>query len=685
MPTIAAMGADYAVQPVPSKQVKVTDGFWATKLEVNRTVTIPHLFKMNDENERLNNLRKGAGLMPGPYISRRYNDTDVYKLLEAVGYSLMLHPDPALEKIADEQIEIIAKAQQPDGYIYPARTIDPKNPAPGAGAERWSREGGSHELYNQGHMIEAGVVYSQATGNPRFLELAKKCGDMLCNTFGPDKRHDTSGHEEIELALVKLYGATKEKKYLDLAQFFIDQRGQPHTFGDYSNDAPSGFLMYNDRPYRQDDKPVIEQQEAQGHAVRATYLYSGLTDVAALTGVPAYTKATDRLWENVVGKKMYVTGGVGSVGGTEAFAANYVLPNNAYAESCAQIGNALWNERLFQLHGDAKYLDVMERVVYNGLISGISEKGDTFFYQNPLQAGPPRGGRGGRRRGGAQATNDTANAATNAVIASSNTNELGGTGISSAPTGPRQPWFDVACCPANLARFVAQFPGYIYATEKDALFVNFFTGNEADVSVNGTKVHLKQETTYPWTGNVKLQVEPEKEVEFAVKVRIPGWAEGKALPSDLYSFQSTSAAKDEPIAVLVNNERNSLNLKNGFAVIKRSWRSGDTIEVQLPMRPRVVMPNGKIEADKGRVVIQQGPLVYCVEAMDNGGKVLDREFSSETASLKSEFRKNLLGGINVITGKWADGSDLMAVPYYAWGNRGNNEMCVWIKVKGSAE
>ena len=279
-------------------------------------------------------------------------------------------------------------------------TIDPKNPAPGAGAERWSREGGSHELYDEGHLIEAGVAYSQATGKPQFLDIAIKCGDMLCRTFGPDKRHDTSGHEEVELALVKLYHATGQKKYGDLAQFFIDQRGLPHTFGDYSNDAPVGFLMYNDRPYRQDNKPVIVQEEAEGHAVRAAYLYSGLTDVAALTGAKPYEQATDRLWENVVSKKMYITGGIGAVGGTEAFAADYVLPNAAYAETCAAIGNALWNERLFRLHADAKYLDVMERIVYNGVLPGVSLRGNTFFYQNPLQAGAPRGN--GRRRAARQ-------------------------------------------------------------------------------------------------------------------------------------------------------------------------------------------------------------------------------------------------------------------------------------------
>jgi uncharacterized protein len=652
-PTVRA--ADYPLQFVPLSQVKVQDAYWSPRLASNRTVTIPHLFKMNDEHDRLNNLRKAARLMDGPYVSRRYNDTDVFKLLEAVGFTLMTQRDAALEKIADEQIAIIAKGQEPDGYLYAARTVDPQHPAPGAGAERWSREGGSHELYNMGHAIEAGVAYWQATGKRPFLDIATKIGDMLCRTFGPDKRHDTSGHEEVELALVKLYGATGEKKYLALAQFFIDQRGQPHTFGDYGDDAPVGFLMYNNRPYRQDDKPIIEQDEAEGHAVRAMYLYSGLTDVAALTGGKSYTKATDQLWNNVVGKKMYITGGVGSTGGTEAFAADYVLPNQAYCESCAAIGNALWNERLFRLHGEGEYLDVMERVVYNGLLSGISLRGDTFFYQNPLQMALARGRRG-------------------------NGGEGDDTSASTAANNPRQPWFDVACCPANLARFIAQFPGFIYATNKDALYVNFFVGSQVEFALNGNKIVVAQETKYPWDGDVKLTVEPDKEGNFTVNLRLPGWATGKALPSDLYFYQPepTNAANPEAVRCSVNGKPEKLDVHEGFITLHRTWKKGDVIALHLPMEIRRAAANAQVEADRGRVVIERGPLVYCVEGVDNGGQVLNKDIPT-TLPLQAKFQSDLLGGITVIKGHWSDGKDLTAVPYYAWGNRGNNEMSVWLR------
>jgi uncharacterized protein len=665
---------DYTIQPVPSKQVKVDGGFWGPKIETNRTITIPHLLKENDANERLNNLRRGAGLLPGPYVSRRYNDTDVYKLLEAIGYSLMMHPDPALEKIADEQIEIIAKAQQPDGYIYPARMPDPKDSAPGVGAERWSREGGSHELYNMGHFIEAGVAYSQATGKTKFLEMAIKCGDMLCNTFGPDKRHDTSGHEEIELALVKLYRATGDRKYVALSQFFIDQRGQPHTFGDYGNDAPAGFQMYNDRAYRQDDKPVVEQQAAEGHAVRASYLYCGVTDIAALTGQPEYQTAIDRLWNNVAGTQMYITGGIGSTGGTEAFGGDYFLPNNAYCETCAQIGYALWNQRMFMLKGDTRYLDVAEHVIYNGLMSGVSLKGDTFFYQNPLQ-NASRGGRG-RRGGGA---GGTAASATGPAVA--NAAELGGTGPSAAPQGPRQPWFDVACCPANLARYVAQFAGFVYATRGDSLYVNYFVNSESDASVAGSKVHITQETKFPWDGDITLGIEPQSSGEFTVNVRIPCWAQGKALPTDLYPVvPRVKADAPDVVRVKVNGQGIEPVITLGFASLRRNWKAGDKIEVHLPLEARQVVAHEKVEADRGLVAIQRGPLVYCVEGADNGGALGAISLAPDTA-LSSEFKSDLLGGVTVVKAKTGD-REITAVPYYAWGNRGNGEMRVWLTRNG---
>ncbi len=659
--------ADYSIQEVSVKTVQVNDVFWSPRLDTNRAATIPHLFKENAANHRLDNLKRAAHLMDGAFVGRRYDDTDVFKLLEAVAFTLMQHPDPELKRIADEQIDIIAKGQEPDGYIYAARTIDPKHPAPGAGAERWSRLGGSHELYNMGHLIEAAVAYSQATGDRKFLNVATKCADMLCRTFGPNKRHDTSGHEEIELALVKLYRATGQRKYADLAQFFIDQRGQKHTFGDYTDDAPAGFRMYNDRAYRQDDKPVVDQTEAEGHAVRAAYLYCGLTDVAALTGLAPYRTAADRLWDSVVGRKLYLTGGIGSTGGTEAFAGDYVLPNAAYCESCAAIGNALWNERLFRLHGDAKYLDVMERIVYNGLLSGVALRGDRFFYQNPMQSSGRRGGRRGAAAGG----------------------EQDDTGPSTGGEGPRQPWFDVACCPANLARFIAQFPGYIYATRGDTLYVNFFVGSTTEVTLNGQKVRVRQDSRYPWDGDVKITLEPETSADFTVNVRAPGWvynggtsdAQGKPLPTDLYSYIPLARAgmKDSAyLAMPIEPRGLSTNAapKDGFYSVRRTWKKGDVLLLHLPMVPRQVVAHEKVQADRGLVALERGPLVYCVEGIDNDGRVSSLTLARD-AVLTAEFKPDLLGGVTMINA--TNGSQkIVAVPYYAWGNRGNGEMRIWL-------
>jgi hypothetical protein len=688
-----AQDSGYPIQTVPSKQVKISGGFWGQRLETNRTVSIPHLIRMNAETDRLDNLKRGAGMMDGSYVSRRYNDTDVYKIIEAASFSLMMHPDPALEKELDDQIAIIAAAQRPDGYLFPALTIDPANPAPGVGPGRWDSLNGSHELYNHGHMIEAAVAHYQATGKRNFLDVAIKAADMLCATFGPEegKRKATSGHEEIELALPKLYLATGEKKYLDLLKFFIDQRGKRHGVTEYTETNPDGsrnaFYMYNDRQYRQDHLPLVEQDEAWGHAVRATYLYGGLTDLAALTGIADYTRATDRLWDNVVSKKMYVTGGVGSIGGTEAFGPAYSLPNQGYAESCAQIGFALWNERLFLLHGDAKYLDVMERVVYNGFLSGISLKGDSFFYQNHLQAGERRGGRGGRagrrgnRRGG--------DAATTASLGGGGAFE-GGTSQGAAAAAaeisdPRQNWWPasgVACCPANLARMVAQFPSYIYATGPDALYINFFVAGEATANVGGRNVRVAQQTDYPWKGDVRITLEPETEGEFTVHVRVPEWARGQALPTDLYTYQPVGNNSDM-IRLVVNGAPQSLSIQNGFARLRRAWKRGDTIELHLPLIPRQVVANENVEADRGMAAIELGPFVYCVEGVDNGGDVANLTLAPD-AALSVEFRPDLLGGINVVKAG-GGASQLTAVPYCLWGNRGGGAMRVWIPRPGAQE
>jgi len=648
---IVASGADlkkdYPIRPVAFTQVKVNDAFWAPKMETNRTVTVPFALQKNEETGRVDNFRKAAGLLKGPHQGKRYNDSDVFKVMEGAAYTLMLHPDPELRKRLDDLIVIIGQAQEPDGYLYTTRTIDPKNPAPGAGQERWSNLRVSHELYNVGHMYEAAVAHYLATNERGFLDIAIRNADLLVRTFGPGKRRGFPGHQEVEIGLSKLYRLTAERAYLDLAKFFLDERG--HYFGGEKHDPKDPFAVYDSDEYMQNHKPVLEQDEAVGHAVRAMYMYAGMADVAALGGWPEYVKAIDRLWENTVGKKMYLTGGVGARGGSEAFGNAYELPNaSAYTETCAAIGNALWQQRLFLLHGEAKYVDVVERVMYNGLISGVSLDGLSFFYQNPLESD----------------------------------------GKSKLYQGQtvRSAWFEVACCPPNITRFLPSVPGYVYATKGDFLYVNLFIGNTAAVEVKGQMVNLKQETRYPWDGAVKITVEPEKPAEFTVRVRIPGWAQNAPVPSDLYKFADTNSEKP---TLKVNGAAGSLDMDKGYARVKRVWKKGDLIELYLPMPVRRIVAHEAVMDDAGKVALERGPIVFCAEGMDNGGRALNLVLP-ESAVLNAEFRPDLLKGIVVLKGKAAamtkgtDGKstsakeqDFLAVPYYAWANRGRGEMAVW--------
>jgi hypothetical protein len=632
---------DYPVRPVPFTDVRLTDAFWAPRLETNRTVSVPYALRMNEETGRVDNFRKAARLMPGPYTGKRYNDSDIYKAMEGAAYTLRLHPDPGLERKLDDLVALIGKAQEPDGYLYTARTVDPAHPAPGAGPERWSTLRVSHELYNAGHMYEAAVAHYQATGRRAFLDIALKNADLLVRTFGtgPGQRRGFPGHQEVEIGLAKLYRATGERKYLELAKFFLDERGHYHQGPHYAKGDP--FEAYESEEYLQNHKPVLEQDEAVGHAVREMYMASGMADVAALGGYPAYAEAIDRLWENVVGKKMYLTGGVGSAGMIEGFGPNYDLPNNAYAETCAAIGNALWNERLFLLHGESKYVDVFERVLYNGLLSGVSLSGDRFFYQNPLE---------------------------------------------SAGVYGRSPWFEVACCPPNVTRFLPSLPGYVTATKGDTVYVNLFIGGRARVDIGGPKALLVQETRYPWDGTVKIMVEPDGgSAEFEVAVRIPGWARNEAAPTSLYRFLDRN---EEKPALRVNGKSVAVDPAAGYVRVRRAWRLGDTIELVLPMPVRRVVANDAVAADAGLVAIQRGPLVFCAEGVDNGGDVLE-SMLPDYHKLRAEFRPDLLNGVTVISGqvmrkaKAPDGKDewkaaeFVAVPYYAWANRGQGEMAVW--------
>ncbi|MBN2207557.1 MAG: glycoside hydrolase family 127 protein [Candidatus Aminicenantes bacterium] len=645
-----ASPSDYPYEPVPFTAVRLTDAFWLPRIETNRTVTVPYLMAMNEKTGRVDNFRKAAGLMTGPHTGKRYNDSDIFKIMEAAAYSLMARPDPALDKELDDLIAVIGKAQEPDGYLYTARRIDPANPPPGAGAERWSNLRVSHELYNVGHMYEAAVAHYQATGKTTFLDIAVKNADFLLATFGPGKRRGFPGHQEIEIGLARLYRATGRYAYIELARFFLDERGRYYQGESYPPDSP--FAIYNSDEYLQNHKPVLLQDEAVGHAVRAAYMFSGMADVAALTGSPEYVAAIDRLWNDVVSRKMYLTGGIGAKGETEAFGDAYELPNReAYTETCAAVGNAFWNQRLFLLHGDAKSADVLERIIYNGLLSGVSLSGDRFFYQNPLAS-------------------------------------AGGYG--------RSPFFEVACCPANVARFLPSLAGYIYARQGDDVYVNLFIPSETTLPVGDKRVVLRQASDYPWDGAIRIAVEPEAQasgkakdkkpakVEFRLFVRIPGWARNEVVPGGLYAFLEEPSARP---ALKVNGRPVRVDIERGYAGIRRAWMKGDVVELALPMDVRRVVARDEVVENLNKVALQRGPLVYCVEAVDNGGKVLDLTLP-DAAALTAKFEPKLLHGVVRISGRAvragaAGGGPsaetaFSAVPYYAWANRGDGEMAVWL-------
>jgi len=617
---------DYPIRAVPLTAVKITDKFWAPKREINRTVTIPHIMQQNELTGRIDNFLKAAKRKSGPYQGQRYNDTDVYKIIEAASWSLATHPDPQLDKKVDDLIAIVAAAQEPDGYLYTPRSVDPANPAPGAGPERWSWLHTSHELYDQGHMIEAAVAHYGATGKRNFLDVAIKSADLMAGVFGPDKRRDVPGHEEVELALVKLYRVTGQQKYLDLAKFFLDERGQKHSVEHPQFEQGNRFFMYNDLAYRQDQAPVRQQTSAVGHAVRATYLYAAMTDIATLFG-DGLDKVVDALFDDVTQKKMYVTGGLGADGRTEAFGAEYALPNRAYAETCASIGGMLWYHRLFLRDEKTEAYDALERTLYNGYLSGVSLAGNQFFYQNPLVSD-------GRQE--------------------------------------RSAYFDVACCPANLARLMEELPGLIYAQDDKQVYVNLFIGSEASIVVNGVKVKLTQTTDYPWSGDVTLRVDPERPVETSFVIRVPEWTRNPT-QSALYRF--AQAASDAP-ALTVGGKSVPLQPDAVTAIVDGKWRKGDVIALKFPMPVRRVLANDKVTENTGKAAIQRGPILYALEAIDNGGSVKDLKIPLET-SLTAAFRSDMLNGVDVITGKVGDRT-VTAIPYYAWNNRGKGEMAVWV-------
>jgi uncharacterized protein len=637
-----AQQKDYPIQTVDFTKVKVTDHFWAPRMEINRTVTIPASFERCESTGRIKNFEMAAAHSGKFCTTFPFDDTDIYKTLEGASYSLSVHPDTKMAAYLDTLIVKIGKAQEPDGYLYTARTIDPEHPHAWAGKTRWERERElSHELYNAGHLYEAAAAHYYATGKKTLLNIALKNADLVCSVFGPGKRAVAPGHEIVEMGLVKLYRITGKPEYLATAKFFIDQRG--HYTGYDTNNKD----MWKNGAYWQDNVPVTQQTEAEGHAVRAGYLYSGMADVAALTGDTAYLRAVDSIWQNMVSKKIYVQGGLGALPGGEAFGANYELPNTtAYNETCAAIANVYWNYRMFLLHGDSKYFDVLEKTLYNGLISGEGLDGKSFFYSNAMQI---------RNSASYRSTEPT-----------------------------RSGWFECSCCPTNLTRLLPSVPGYVYAQKGSDVYVNLFVAGNASLMVNKTPLSITQTNNYPWDGALQFAVAPQKSTAFSLKLRLPGWAQNEAIPSSLYAFADNAA---ESIVIKVNGEPVKYTTDKGYAVLNRTWKRGDVVIMDLPMPVRKVVASDMVKNDAGKVALQRGPLVYCAEWVDNGGKA-GNIIVPQNASFSAAYRPDLLNGLTVITAQLpvvevADQSirtetkTVTAIPYFAWANRGKGEMTVW--------
>lgn len=623
------VGPSYPIGPVPFTSVHVNDNFWAPRIRTNHEVTIPIAIQKCRETGRIKNFKIAGKLEKGSFCSLYpFDDSDIYKIIEGASFTLQTTPDPNLSLSIDTLIYYIGLAQEPDGYLFTNRTIDSTHLHDWVGKKRWEKDPElSHELYNLGHLYEAAVAHYLATGKRSLLDIAIKSANLVYNDFIGKQLPYYPGHQIIEMGLVKLYGVTGDKKYLELAQYMLD-------------------IRHGGEEYNQAHKPVAEQDKIVGHAVRATYMYSGMADLAAINGNKAYDNALTKIWNDLITTKYYLTGGIGSGGNNEGFGEPYYLPNmSAYCETCASIGNVYWNYRMFLLHGESKYMDVLERSLYNALLSGVSLSGDHFFYPNVLES-----------RGQHQ----------------------------------RSEWFGCACCPSNVCRFLPSIPGYIYAHDKSTIYLNLYIQNQADIDFNGSKTQIIQTTDYPWNGKINITVNPSTIKEFAVALRIPGWARGEVVPSDLYQFLPDVNA---PFTISVNGIPANYILKNGYAVIESTWKSGDKIELNLPMPVREIAANPLVAADRDKVALQRGPLVYCLEWPDNkDGHVLNLVFDPKSETIAT-FKPELLNGVEVITGQatsfkqaengiQATGTeDFTAIPYYAWANRGAGEMQVWMATK----
>ena len=651
----------YPFSQVPFTSVKIAhDSFWGNRLQAAREVTIPLAFSKCETEHRYKNFEMAAYTLQHPghkgletkewnvskFMGFSFDDTDVYKTIEGASYILQTYPDKKLKAYIDSVLDVVAAAQEPDGYLYTARTINPKHPHGWSGDKRWVKdEELSHELYNLGHMVDAACAHYQATGSTKFLDIAKRYADCVVREVGPKDGQSTvvPGHQIAEMALARLYTLTGEKKYLDEAKYLLDYRGKTKIRN----------------PYSQSHEPILKQSEAVGHAVRAGYMYAGIADVAALTQDSDYIKTIDRIWDNIVSKKYYITGGVGARHAGEAFGSNYELPNmTAYNETCAAISMVYLFERMFLLHGDSKYIDCLERTLYNGVISGMSMDGGRFFYPNPLSSD------------GKYAFN-----------ADNNTT--------------RQPWFGCACCPSNLCRFIPSVPGYLYGVKDNNIFVNLFAANVSTIKVNGKDVILEETTEYPWNGDIKITVKKSNAKNANLLIRIPGWARNQVVPSDLYQF----ADKETPsYSVTVNGKavEADLSANKGYLPVK-NIRKGDVVRIHFDMPVRTVIANQKVADDKSKVAVERGPLVYCAEAADNNGEPVLRavmgkkptfnvvdNYSIQNTETKNApaFTVKAIKTEGQILNDNADGISLKnctltLIPYYAWNHRGANQMNVW--------
>lgn len=616
----------YVIEPVNIQNVKLNDAFWLPIIQRVQEKTIEYALAKCEEEGRFDNFLIAGGEMEGETRGAMpFDDTDVYKIIEGASNSLISAPNPKLESLVDSLVAIIKVGQEKDGYLTTWRTIDPTNPPANwvnvEKGERWESLEASHELYNAGHLYEAAAVHYKATGKRNFLDIAVKNADLMVETFGDGegKIAVVPGHQIIETGLIKLYQITGKQEYLKLSKYFLDNRGNPENHELFG-------------PYSQDHLPVVAQDEVVGHAVRAVYMYAAMTDIAAIKKDTAYLDAVNALWENMVNKKMYITGGIGAKHNGEAFGENYELPNlTAYNETCASIGDVYWNHRLHNLTGDVKYFDVIERTLYNGLISGLSLDGQQFFYPNALESD----------------------------------------GVYKFNQGActRKDWFDCSCCPTNVIRFIPAMPGLIYSKTGNTLYTNLYASNEANVALKDQDVLVAQSTSYPWDGKVRFTVNPEQKGEFTIKFRIPGWSRNIVLPGDLYQY----ASKDETSNKLsLNGEELDVVADNGYFTVTRTWEPGDEVELEFPMSVRKVIANPKVEEDKDKMSLEYGPIVYAVEEIDNKG-TFDAIQITTDEEFKVEMQPELLEGVNTISNQ-----KLTAIPYYAWSNRGIGKMKVWL-------